>query len=160
MARSAIHIVQHRRRREQKTDYQLRLSLLRSGMPRVVVRKSNLYVRGQIINYETAGDRVVAQADSAELKAMGWKHSCANVAASYLTGLLLGKRAGVKDAIFDIGLQRSTKGNVLYAFLKGVVDAGVAVPHNPEIMPPADRLNGKHIKAEAEFETVKKKILG
>ena len=163
MARSAIHIVQHRRRREQRTDYGLRLSLLRSGKPRLVVRKSNAYVYGQIVSYDPSGDKTLVQSSSSELREMGWKHNCGNVTAAYLAGILLGtraKKAGVKEAILDIGLNRSTKGNVLYGYLKGVVDAGISVPHSADALPQDERLTGKHIKAETEFEAVKKKIAG
>ncbi|MDK2384746.1 MAG: 50S ribosomal protein L18, partial [Candidatus Korarchaeota archaeon] len=38
MARSARYKVRFRRRREGKTDYKKRLALLKSGLPRMVVR--------------------------------------------------------------------------------------------------------------------------
>ncbi|MBI4017625.1 MAG: 50S ribosomal protein L18 [Candidatus Aenigmarchaeota archaeon] len=163
MARSAIHIVQHRRRREQKTDYALRLAMLKSGTPRLVVRKSNAYVNGQIVAYAPAGDSVKVQATSRELRALGWKHSCANATAAYLAGMLMGKRAkeaGVTDAVLDIGLQRSTKGNVLYAYLKGTVEMGLRVAHSPDMLPTPERATGKHINIDADFEALRKKIVG
>lgn len=163
MARSAIHIVQHRRRRDQQTDYRLRLSLLRSQMPRLVVRKSNRYVQGQIVEYKPEGDRVIATANSSELRELGWKQSYSNVCAAYLTGLLLGKRAkeaGLTEAILDLGLQRSTAGNVLYGYLKGVLEAGIKVPHDAKMLPSEERASGKHIKLDADVATMKKKVLG
>ena len=42
-----------------------------------------------------------------------------------------------------------TKGNKIYACLKGVLDAGLNVPHSIEILPPEDRLSGKHIEEYA-----------
>lgn len=160
MARSAIYVVRHRRRREQKTDYALRLSLLKSGVPRLVIRKSNRYVQGQIIKYNPSGDRTLASASSSELRKLGWKHGCSSVTAAYLTGLLLGKRGlgKAEQAVLDAGLQRLTRGNALYAFLKGVTDAGLSVPHDPAVLPSEERLTGRHIKASDDFEAVKKRV--
>jgi large subunit ribosomal protein L18 len=89
-----------------------------------------------------------------------------NVPAAYLTGLLAGKKAkrlNVNEAILDIGLQNSTKGSRIYAAVKGIIDSGVNVPHDVEMLPKEDRLTGKHIvganKITSNFEEVKKKIL-
>ncbi|HDD71656.1 MAG TPA: 50S ribosomal protein L18 [Candidatus Aenigmarchaeota archaeon] len=154
----------HRRRREKKTDYRLRLALLKSGKHRLVVRKSNKYVLGQIIKYEKEGDRTLVSVNSRSLKKLGWKHGCGNLPAAYLTGLILGKKAremGIEEAVLDIGLHTSTKGNKLYALMKGVVDAGVKVNHSEEILPSEERIRGEHISEEVvkDFETFKKKIM-
>jgi large subunit ribosomal protein L18 len=72
---------------------------------------------------------------------------------------------GMKEAVLDIGMQKSIKGCRLFAALKGVVDAGVEVPHSDDILPSEDRLTGKHIDAHLKngitknFEEVKNKIL-
>ncbi|MHA1860396.1 MAG: 50S ribosomal protein L18, partial [Candidatus Asgardarchaeia archaeon] len=63
-------------------------------------------------------------------------------------GLLIGKRAlkkRIKSAVLDIGVQKSIKGSRIYALLKGVVDAGLKVPHSPDVLPPEDRIKGEHI---------------
>ena len=92
-----------------------------------------------------------------------------NLPAAYLTGLLFGKRMlalGAEGGIADIGLHASTKGNRIYAAIKGVVDAGVDVPHSPEIFSEEERIRGEHIKSHtgneivAQFEAAKEKILG
>lgn len=156
--------VPHRRRREKKTDYNQRLRLLKSNEYRLVVRKSNNSTIGQIIKYEKNGDKTLVHSSTLELKSLGWENHTGNVPAAYLAGLLLGKRARdkkIKKAILDVGLQKSTRGNRVYAFLKGVLDTGVIVPCSIEILPPEERITGKHIgeKVVKNFEDVKKKIL-
>ena len=164
MARGKTHIVRHRRRRNGKTDYRLRLGVLKSGKPRLVVRKSSKNISCQIISYDPKGDRVVAHADSRNLKGYGWNGHCGNVPAAYLTGMLCGTKAkaSVKEAVADLGLYASVKGSRLYAAIRGVSDAGISVPHSEDVMPPKDRIEGKHTanseKTEKEFRAAKEKI--
>lgn len=153
MARSKTSVVPHRRRREQKTDYKKRLKLLKSGTPRLVVRKSNANIVCQIVEYHPEGDRTLITASSRELpKIAGWKGNTGNIPSAYLTGLLCGTRARgkVKEAVLDFGLTRSTKGNRTYAALKGVVDGGLSVPHSEEILPDEERIKGSHIASLGE----------
>ncbi len=159
------YIVKHRRRREQKTDYRKRLKLLKSGKIRVVVRKSVKNIRVQFVKWNGKGDETIVQAFSKELAKYGWGHYCGNVPAAYLTGLLAGlkaKKAGIQEGILDIGLQTSTKGGRIYAALKGVLDAGIHVPHSEDILPSEDRIYGKHISEEMEnrVKEVAEKIRG
>jgi ribosomal protein L18 len=49
--------VKPRRHRERKTDYRLRLKLLRSKKPRIVVRKSLKAIRVQFVEYSAQGDK-------------------------------------------------------------------------------------------------------
>jgi large subunit ribosomal protein L18 len=159
-----MKLLQFRRRREEKTDYKRRLALLKSKKTRVVVRKSLSNITVQFVDYFTDGDKTLAGATSAELKKYGWT-STGNVPAAYLTGLLAGKKAkakNVNEAVLDLGIQIKTKGSRLYAALKGVIDAGINVPHSPEILPSEDRLSGKHIKGmdAKKFIEAKKKIVG
>lgn len=153
MAKTALYIVAHRRRRERKTDYKARLRMVKSGKPRLVIRKSLSHMAVQLMGFEPAGDRTIASATSQELKEYGWKAGCGNLSAAYLTGLLAGIRAkkqGVSEAVLDIGLQISTKGSRIYAALKGVLDAGISVPHDKGILPPQERIAGGHIAAYAK----------
>jgi large subunit ribosomal protein L18 len=154
-----------RRRREGKTDFKARKNLLMSGKARLVIRKTNKYLIAQIIKSDAAQDSVKIGVNSKKLTEMGWKGSFKNIPSAYLTGLLLGKKsidAGIKEAILDMGLQRSTKGSKIYAVLKGCIDAGLSIAHSDEILPSEDRISGKHIneKITSEFEKLKKKILG
>ena len=153
MAKSSNYRVQLRRRREGKTDYQARKALVISGRPRLVVRTSLRNVNAQIIIAKQKGDQVLASANSRELvKKYGWRVPAGNIPAAYLTGLLVGlkaKAANVDGSILDIGLITPTKGARIFAILKGVVDAGVEVPHSEEKIA-KDRLKGDHIALYAK----------
>lgn len=142
------YIVPHRRRREDRTDYRQRLRLLKSGEPRLVIRKSQRNTICQIITYDKNGDKVLVSADSKELKKYGWKGHTGNIPAAYLTGYLCGlraKKSKTGKAVLDLGLYNSVKGSRLYAAMKGAVEAGINVPHSEEIVPTKSRLEGKHI---------------
>jgi len=140
--------VPFRRRREGRTDYRRRLRLLRSGQARAVVRKSLNQTQVQIIAYDEKGDHVLASAVSRELADFGWSGTSGNVPAAYLTGLLAGRRAaekGVKAAVLDVGAQPPSLGGRLFAAAKGLVDAGLEVPHGEAVFPAEDRIAGKHL---------------
>jgi len=157
--------VPFRRRREGRTDYRHRAALLRSEGVRVVVRKSNKHLRVQFIQYGEKGDSVLVSAVSKELEEFGWTRAGKSTPGAYLTGYLAGKRAKEKsigEAVLDIGLREPTKGAVVFAALKGALDAGVEIPHSEEMIPPADRITGKHMHegTTAMFESTKGKIGG
>ncbi len=154
MATGPRYRVAFRRRREGKTNYRRRRALVLSGLPRFVVRCTLRRVIAQMIRAEIVGDKVLVCADSSELaKRFGWLGSCSNLPAAYLTGLLCGYKAltsGVKEAVLDIGLQSPTKGARIFAALKGVLDAGVLVPHDEDVLPSEDRAQGQHIVGYAK----------
>lgn len=155
-------IIKFKRRMEMKTNYRKRLALLKSGKVRLVIRKSLSNISVQLVNFNPSGDQTVVSAVSSELKKFGWTKT-GNIPAAYLTGLLAGKKAkekNVTEAVLDIGVQTSTKGSRIYAALKGVLDAGINIPHSKDILPSEDRINGKHISEEVskQFDDVKKKI--
>ncbi len=152
-----------RRRREGRTDYRTRSRLLRSEKPRAVVRKTLNQTIIQIVEQDAAGDRILASATSRELAKHGWSAGTGNVPAAYLTGFLAGHRAagkGVTEAILDIGLHKPSKGSRVFAALQGLLDAGVAIPHSPEILPTKERLRGSHINESLgkSFDDVKAKL--
>jgi large subunit ribosomal protein L18 len=150
-------VIPLKRKRLGKTDYPLRFRLLSSGEPRLVVRKTLRNVYSQIISYDKHGDRVVASATSHELKQFGLSTSGRTVCAAYLVGYLLGMKAKRKDvpsAILDMGFYRKTKGSVIFACVKGVIDAGVRVPHSKEVFPSDDRIRGKHLKHAVPIDTI------
>jgi large subunit ribosomal protein L18 len=153
MAKNASYRVQLRRRREGKTDYQARKALVTSRKPRLVTRGSLKNVEAQIIVAKPHGDEVLVSAHSRELiKSFGWKAPTGNIPAAYLTGLLVGlkaKKAGITEAILDLGLVSPTKGSRTFAVLSGVVDAGVAVPHSEEKIV-KERMKGEHIAKYAK----------
>jgi len=86
-------VVPHRRRRQGRTDYRKRLRLLKSGKPRLVVRRFLNSVQCQVISYEKTGDKTIASASSLDLKKAGWKAHAGNIPAAYLVGFLCGLRA-------------------------------------------------------------------
>jgi len=149
LATGPSYRVPFRRRREGKTDYQLRRGLVLSRLPRLVVRGASRHMIVQLIEAKATGDEVVVSAFSRELiKTYGWQGACGNVSAAYLTGLLCGYRAkakGIKKAVLDIGLQMPSKGARVFAALKGVIDAGITVPHNEDALPNEARISGQHI---------------
>lgn len=148
------------------TDYRKRLALLKAKKPRIVIRKSLKQIRVQFVTYNSTGDKVLCSSASNDLiKQYGWKHAVATTPAAYLTGLLAGNQAkekGLTEGVLDIGRAKPTKGNVLFAALKGVLDAGVECPHDNSIIPSEDRLFGKHLSNEIEpmVKDLKEKILG
>lgn len=141
--------VPFRRRRQGKTDYRVRLRLLKSGRPRAVVRLTDRCVRVALVAYDPKGDRVLAAASSRELGAIQFPaSSLASTPAAYLTAYLAGLRAkagGTTGAILDAGLRHPTEGGRLAAAVKGLLDAGIEVPHGEGGFPSADRLNGAHL---------------
>jgi large subunit ribosomal protein L18 len=155
MAKGARYRVPFRRRREGKTDYKARRALVFSGKPRLVVRGTLRNMIAQITVAKPRGDEVLVSACGRELmKAYGWKAPHGNVPAAYLTGLLCGLKAkakGIKEAVPDIGLQSPRKGARVFATLKGVVDAGVNVPHSEEKLPDEKRIEGAHIAQYAKI---------
>ena len=149
MATGPRYRVPFRRRREGKTNYRSRRALVLSGVPRLVIRLTLNHAIVQVIEAEAIGDRVVVSSHSRELtKTYGWLGNCGNVPSAYLTGLLCGFKAvanGVDKAFLDVGLHIPSKGTRIFAALKGVVDAGVEVPHSEDILSDEDRISGKHI---------------
>jgi large subunit ribosomal protein L18 len=153
-----------RRRREAKTDYKARLVMLKSGEPRLVVRKTNRYIIVQIVKSEIAQDKVIVGLNSKILLSKGWPKenagSLKSKTAAYLTGYLIGKEAKgrIKSAIFDIGMYRNLKKSRLYAVLKGAIDAGLKIKHNPEILPQEKDI-APNKKLEEIFKKIKPKIM-
>ena len=149
MATGPRYRVPFRRRREGKTNYRSRRALVLSRVPRLVIRLTLNHAIVQVIEAEAIGDKVVVSTHSRELKkTYGWLGNCGNIPSAYLTGLLCGFKAmanGVDKAFLDIGLHIPSKGTRLFAALKGVIDAGVEVPHSEDILSDEDRISGKHI---------------
>lgn len=148
-----------RRRKEKKTDYKQRLKLLNSGEVRLVVRKSNNNTRIQLVEWNEDGDEVLVQASTEELDEFGWKGHTGNLPAAYLAGYLLGKRAeeDVDKCILDLGLQKNTQENRIYATIKGVRDAGIEVPVGERMIPSEERIRGEHIEEYASKMSSKEK---
>lgn len=147
-----------RRRLEMKTDYKSRLALLKSGKPRLVVRKTNRYIIAQIILSEIAQDKVIVGINSSYLISKGWPKeksgSLKNTVAAYLTGYALGKLASEKikdrEFILDIGMHRNIQKSRIYAVLKGFIDSGMKVPHESTALPGKENFEKKEISSLIE----------
>ncbi|MBU4300767.1 MAG: 50S ribosomal protein L18 [Nanoarchaeota archaeon] len=158
------------KRREQGiTNYKKRFSMLKSKLPRVVVRVTNKRVLTHATEFMEKGDKTTVFVDSAHLKTFGWKHSIKSIPAAYLTGVLLAstmKERGLNhDCIIDLGIKTNTKGSRIFAVLKGAADAGLKFPHSTDYFPSDDRVSGKHIDTyrktdvSKDFADLKAKIM-
>ena len=142
--------VHFRRRREGRTNYGKRLALLKSGLPRLVIRKFNKGILVQVIQFTEKGDVTIAQASTRDLTNFGFAGK-RNVPSAYLVGFLAAKRAaskGVSQFVADFGLHTASKGGLLFAVVKGAIDGGLKSKVGEEKLPSQDRINGKHIKAD------------
>jgi len=149
-----------RRRRESKTDYKARLALLKSGKPRLVVRKTNRYIIVQLVESDVAQDKVVKGVSSKELLSYDWpkelKGSLKSLPAAYLTGYLLVKKLKTlpDEAILDMGMNRNIRGSRIFSALKGAIDAGLNVKHSEKVLPSVEKLTSTKI----EIGKIKEKI--
>ena len=151
MGKGPRYRVTLKRRRQHKTDYRKRKTMVLSKVSRFTVRGSLANMTAQVVDAFPTGDRTLAAAHSRELAAYGWKAPCGNIPAAYLTGFLLGFKAqalNIHQAIPDIGLRRSSPGARVFAVIKGARDAGLAVPCG-DVMPEEARLRGEHIASYA-----------
>ena len=154
------------RRKDQKTDYEQRLELIKSDKPRAVVRTSNNHTRVHLSEYEPEGDENSAQTISKELEEYGWEHHTGNIPAAYLTGFLAGHKADSAEAILDIGLREGAREGRIFAAVQGLRDAGVEVPVGEKALPEESRMRGEHIEemtgkdVPSNLEEVKENIEG
>lgn len=159
--------IQKKRRRENRTDYSKRIKLLKSGTPRLVFRKSNRYLTAQYVESSEARDIVIKGMTSKNLMKHGWpeefRGSLKSTPAAYLLGLSIGKKIikeNLKTPIVDLGMIRSLNKNNAFAFIKGILDAGIKIKCKEEAFPSEDRIKGKNLKKDFSkaFEEIKSKI--
>ncbi len=145
-----------RRLREKKTNYKKRGTMLMGKRDFITVNITNENTQVQILTPGMIGDKVVASAHSRYLLKKGWKGSRKSVPAAYLTGYLAGKKAigkGAKGAIMYTGTRKFTQR--MAAALKGIIDAGLEVPADPETFPDDERINGEHLTVKNEVSKIK-----
>jgi large subunit ribosomal protein L18 len=156
-----------RRRRENKTNYTIRVKLLKSEKPRLVFRRTNTAVIVQYILSKEAQDKVVFGLTSKALLKYGWseknKGSLKSIPASYLTGYLISKKIqkeGLEEPVVDFGMQRTIYKTRTFAFIKGLIDGGLNISCKEEAFPEDERIEGKNLKEDLSgiFNTVKTKI--
>ncbi|HDP73558.1 MAG TPA: 50S ribosomal protein L18 [Candidatus Woesearchaeota archaeon] len=152
-------VLSFRRKREGRTDYRARLSLLKSGKARIVFRKGSKNLSTQVVRFSPEGDKPIYGMNSRSLIKLGWNYSRNSIPAAYLFGLFFGKKLKkAKDYtqlsgegfILDLGMKQFRKGSVESAFLKGLVDAELSIAHGEGVYPSEDRLSGKHIAGYAK----------
>ena len=155
-----------KRRRECKTDYHRRIKLLKSGKPRLVLRKTNKYLVVQYVLSTAAQDEIIFGISTKILLKNGWPKeksgSLKTLPASYLLGILVGKKIIVgklEVPIFDFGLQRVLRGSKIQSFIKGVVDSGVKIKYNEKAFPDEKRIEGVHLKEKIPFQEIKSKLI-
>ncbi|MGB9732782.1 MAG: 50S ribosomal protein L18 [Candidatus Micrarchaeia archaeon] len=158
-----IKEIPFRRRRLGLTNYKKRLALVKSGLERVVVRKTNKNIIGQVVAYDEKGDKVLASANSKELAKFNWP-ARSNRPTAYLTGLLLAKKYKGdknKELVLDIGLSSPVRNSIPFVFAKGCIDGGMRVKANLEINEEyyngslikeyASKLKGDEVKYKKQF---------
>lgn len=154
-----------RRRHENKTDYKQRLGLLKSGLPRIVIRRTNRYFSLQLVESDAAQDSVIKSVSSRDLLKEGLDDCCKNslksTPAAYLTGLLFAKSLDKeKRYVTDIGMSRNIHKNRVFAVLKGLVDGGVNIKVDEGSFPTEDRIDAEHLapKRKEAFAKLKEKL--
>lgn len=159
-----MKVIGKKRRIENKTNYRKRKRLLEGEKPRIVIRKSNRYITIQYIESKIAQDKIKYGITSKELLEYGWEKSAEgrlkSLPASYLTGLLFGKRnlGKINEAVLDTGLIRSTRGSKIYAAAKGLIDSGIKIKCDAKMFPDEKRIINKNV--QGFFDNVKNKIIG
>jgi large subunit ribosomal protein L18 len=152
------------RRRQALTDYKLRKNLLKSGIPRIVIRRTNKYFIVQAVQSNQAQDKVVESVSSKDLLKNGWDKnmsgSLKSIPAGYLTGILLAKKLGKGKYIVDLGLSRTGKGSRVFSVVKGLIEGGLEISADKKVFPSEERLKGSHLKEGATkmIEEVRSKI--
>jgi large subunit ribosomal protein L18 len=153
-AKGPTYILPYRRIRERRTDYRLRMALLKSGKPIFNVRRSNRYVYVSIVVPEIGGDKTIVGVSSKILyKKYNWV-GLKNTPAAYLTGLLAGKKAidkGVKEAVVNLGYAWSRRASIPFAAAMGARDAGLDIPIGEEVLVDMSRIRGEHIASYARL---------
>lgn len=155
----------YKRKKQGITDYRKRYRLVKSSSTRLVVRYSGKGVSAQIVQFDPNGDKVLATVTNRSLNKMGLEVTGNNTSVCYLVGMAAGRKCrdlGIEYCILDAGRRKVTKGGKIAAVLKGFSDSGVEIPHNEEILPDNDRIEGKHLKNKpgSKFKENVKKLEG
>ena len=160
-----MKVMKKRRRFEGKTNYKKRLKILKGEFPRVVFRKTNRYIVGQLIKSVEAQDKVEIGVTSKDLLKYGWPKdrigSLKSIPAAYLTGFLIGEKILEKNkekVIVDFGLTSNIHKSRMYAFLKGLVDSELKINYKEKTFPEKERIKGVQLKEKINIPEILKKI--
>lgn len=144
-----------KRIRNNKTNYRKRKAVLIGRRNFITIKTSNEHIHCQLIKAGLRGDTVLSFSNSKELAKYGWKGSSNNLSASFLVGLVMGKKMLSKNnnsAILYTGKTPFT--SKVAACLKGVTSAGVEIPLSEDSLPDDNRINASHV---AKYAAVLKK---
>ena len=156
-----------KRRREHKTDYLVRLKLLKSEKPRLVFRKTNKYFIIQYVESDEAKDKIIFGTTSKILLKNGWpkefEGSLKSIPAAYLIGYFVGKKIQkdkLKTPVVDLGMIRTLHKSKPFAFIKGLIDSGLEISCKEEAFPEEERIQGKNLKKDFsnKFNEIKSKL--
>ena len=139
-----------KRIRNNKTNYRRRKAILIGRRNFITIKTSNQHIHCQLIKPSLRGDIVLAFSNSKELAKHGWKGSSNNLSASFLVGLLLGKKMLGTDnnsAILYTG--KTTFTSKVAACLKGIAASGVEIPLSEDSLPDDNRINSSHVSEYA-----------
>ncbi|MBT3261986.1 50S ribosomal protein L18 [Candidatus Woesearchaeota archaeon] len=156
----------YKRKRQGRTDYRKRLSLLKAGRPRLVIRRSLKNIVIQLVQFTPDGDKVLSSTSSQTLpKSHGLKGSLKNIPTAYITGLLAGnkiKELKIREVVPDLGSRKPHTTGAIFAALKGITDAGVSISHGKEleasVFPVEERLKGEHVTKKQNYEEIINKL--
>ena len=153
MAYGPTYVVRFRRRREGRTDFRHRLRQVISDKPRIITKLTNRYIWASLSFYKEGGDEIKTTLCSKVLGERGFSGSLKNTPSAYAFGLLCAKEflRYTKEAIIDLGRRPFHKGGRISAFVKGLIEGGLAVPYGEEAAPAKERLEGKHLKSKLDF---------
>ncbi|MFA5382711.1 MAG: 50S ribosomal protein L18 [Candidatus Micrarchaeia archaeon] len=155
-ATGPTYYVPFKRRRNKVTNYKKRLALIKSKIPRLVIRTSNKTIEAQFITFDAKGDKIITAVNSNELKKYGWNPK-RNSPTAYLTSFLCALRAkekGITDFVLDIGMTTPSKGAIVFVGAQGAIDAGLKTELGKEKII-KERIKGMHIENYAK--TLKEK---
>jgi hypothetical protein len=71
---------------------------------------------------------------------------------------LRARKKGITKVYADLGLQKVVKGGRLMAAIKGLLDAGIEIPVDEDLLPDESHLKGEHLESvdNKSIEIVKK----
>lgn len=141
-----------KRIRKNKTNYRKRKAILISKQNFITIKVSNENIYCQLIKPNIKGDIVITYSNSKELSKYKWNGSNNNLPASFLVGLLLGKKMlgkSISTAIIYTGKTSFT--SKVAACIKGISASGVSIPLSEDSMPDENRISGSHIAEYAKL---------
>jgi large subunit ribosomal protein L18 len=118
----------------------------------------------QVVESFEAQDKITFGITSKALLDYGWDSKLAgslkSISAAYLTGFLAAKKIKDGEFIIDIGMALNKKGGRIYAIIAGLIEGGLKIRANEEVLPPKERLMAEHQSEEVQkaIKTVMAKI--